>query len=498
MDKLNKVNTPKNLNGLSWLKQLENSYTDLPKKFYTPISPSPVIAPELVIFNEKLAKALDINVPHDDKKILARLFSGNELQENFSPIAQAYAGHQFGHFSILGDGRAHLIGEHISPNGTRFDVQLKGSGQTPYSRNGDGRAALAPMLREHIISEAMHALNIPSTRSLAVVLSGESIMRSSNVKGAILTRVASSHIRVGTFEYANKMLDREELMALADYAIARHYPDLTSEENPYLSFLKAVITNQAKLIAAWMHVGFIHGVMNTDNMTISGETIDYGPCAFMDIFSMGRVFSSIDSNGRYNYGSQAKVAHWNLTKLADSLLPLLHQNIDEAIRMAEAAVNEYANEFNSAWISGMRFKLGLFGDEEDDFNLAQSLLEWMESSKADYTETFRDLAYENLSENEIYRSLAFKRWHSLWQARLSRNSKPIKSSLSMMRKCNPVIVPYNHLVEGALSAAEEGDMQPFYELLSALEKPFEFSLSNEVLLNSPVNRNPHYQTFCGT
>ena len=483
-----------NLN--SW--KLENSYADLPSKFYTSIKPSPVKAPELIIFNKKLAKSLDITLPHDDKKILARLFSGNDLPETFSPIAQAYAGHQFGHFSILGDGRAHLIGEHISPNGTRFDVQFKGSGQTPYSRNGDGRAALAQMLREYIISEAMHALNIPSTRSLAVVLSGESIMRSSMVKGAILTRVASSHIRVGTFEYANKMLDLEDLKALADYAIARHYPELVDEENPYLSLLKAVITNQAKLIASWMHVGFIHGVMNTDNMAISGETIDYGPCAFMDIFSMGQVFSSIDKLGRYNYGSQAHVAHWNLTKLAESLLPLLDKNIDKAIKMAEVVVNEYASEFNTAWISGMRFKLGFFEEEEGDFKLAQSLLEWMESSKADYTETFRDLAYENLSENEIYKSSAFKKWHSLWQARLSRNSKLIKSSLSMMRKYNPVIVPYNHLVEEALSAAEGGDMQPFYKLLSALERPFEFSSSNEVFLNSTVEPKPYYKTFCGT
>jgi serine/tyrosine/threonine adenylyltransferase len=483
-----------NLN--SW--KLENSYADLPSKFYTSIKPMPVRAPELVIFNEKLAKKLHITLPHDNKKILARLFSGNELPETCNPIAQAYAGHQFGHFSILGDGRAHLIGEHISPNGKRFDVQFKGSGQTPYSRNGDGRAAFAPMLREYIISEAMHALNIPSTRSLAVVLSGESIMRSSKVKGAILTRVASSHLRVGTFEYAKKMLDRDDLKALADYAIERHYSELVDEENPYLSLLRAVITNQAKLIASWMHVGFIHGVMNTDNMAISGETIDYGPCAFMDIFTMDQVFSSIDIHGRYNYGSQAHAAHWNLTKLADSLLPLLHQNIDEAIKMAEVAVNEYVGEFNSAWISGMRLKLGLFEEEEDDFKLAQRLLEWMESSKADYTETFRDLAYENLTEKKIYKSLTFKKWHSLWQARLSRNSKPIKSALSMMRKCNPVIVPYNDLVEKALSAAEEGNMNPFFKLLSALEKPFEFSSSNEVFLNSPVNRNPYYQTFCGT
>lgn len=477
---------------------LENSYADLSENFYTRINPIPVNEPKLIIFNKKLAKSLSIDLPFDDNELLAQLLSGNNLPENLSPIAQAYAGHQFGHFSILGDGRAHLIGEHISPNDKRFDIQFKGSGQTPYSRNGDGRAALSPMLREYIISESMHALNIPTTRSLAVVSTGESIMRSSLMKGAILTRIASSHIRVGTFEYANKMLSREDLKMLADYTIARHYPKLINQKNPYLNFLKEVISKQAKLIASWMHIGFIHGVMNTDNMAISGETIDYGPCAFMDIFSTERVFSSIDSQGRYRYGSQAHAAHWNLTKLAESLLPLLHKNIDEALKLATAAIDEFGNEFNSLWIAGMRSKLGLFGEEEEDFSLAQSLLDWMETSKVDYTETFRDLAYENLSKKEIYKSSAFETWHSLWQARLSRNSKPIKSTLSMMRKCNPVIIPYNHLVEEALLAAEEGDINPFLKLLSALERPFEVSPSNEIFLNSSVDPNPNYQTFCGT
>jgi serine/tyrosine/threonine adenylyltransferase len=477
--------------------QLENTYADLPSQLYTCIHPTPVNAPKLIIFNEKLAKFLGIDLP-DDKELLAQIFSGNKLPKKAKPISQAYAGHQFGHFSILGDGRAHLIGEHVLPNGKHFDIQLKGSGQTPYSRNGDGRATLGSMLREYLISEAMHALNIPTSRSLAVVSTGESIMRSSLMEGAILTRVASSHIRVGTFEYANKMLNPKELKMLADYAIARHYPELISHENPYLSFLNLVITQQAKLIASWMHVGFIHGVMNTDNMSISGETIDYGPCAFMDIFSTNKVFSSIDRNGRYEYGSQAHIAHWNLTKLVDSLLPLLHENMDEAIQLAEVSISEYANDFNSAWISGMRSKLGLLNEEEGDYVLAQNLFSWMENAKADFTSTFRDLSYENFSDKNIYNSPDFKKWHSLWQARLSRNSKPIKSSLSVMRKCNPVIVPYNHLVEEALVAAEEGDMNPFFKLLSALEKPFEFSPSNEIFLNSPVDPNPYYQTFCGT
>ena len=478
--------------------QLENSYAKLPGKFYTPIKPTPVSAPKLIIFNEKLANSLGIDLSYDDEEVITQLFSGNSLPKDSNPIAQAYAGHQFGHFSILGDGRAHLIGEHITPDGKCFDIQFKGSGQTPYSRNGDGRAALAPMLREYIISEAMHALNIPTTRSLAVVSTGESIMRSSLKEGAILTRIAKSHIRVGTFEYANKMLDLDELKALADYAIARHYPELLNQKNSYLSFLKAVITNQAKLIASWMHVGFIHGVMNTDNMAISGETIDYGPCAFMDIFSMSRVFSSIDSHGRYKYGSQAHAAHWNLTKLADSLLPLLHKNMDEAVKLAESAIDGYANEFNTAWISGMRSKLGLFGEEEEDFTLTQGLLEWMETSRVDYTETFRDLAYENLSKNKIYKSLAFKKWHSLWQTRLSRNKKPLKSSYSLMRRNNPVIIPYNHFVEEALSAAESGNMKPFFDLLYAIKSPFTPSSINELYYQSSVIPNPNYQTFCGT
>jgi len=478
--------------------QLENSYADLPGKFYTSINPTLVSAPKLIIFNEKLANSLGIDLSCDDEEILTQLFSGNSLPKNSNPIAQAYAGHQFGHFSILGDGRAHLIGEHIAPDGKRFDIQFKGSGRTPYSRNGDGRAALAPMLREYIISEAMHALNIPTTRSLAVVSTGESIMRSSLKEGAILTRIAKSHIRVGTFEYANKMVDLEGLKALADYAIARHYPKLLNHKNPYLSFLKAVITNQAKLIASWMHVGFIHGVMNTDNMAISGETIDYGPCAFMDIFSMNRVFSSIDSHGRYKYGSQAHAAHWNLTKLAESLIPLLNKNMDEAVKLAGAAIDKYANELNHAWISGMRSKLGLFEEEGEDFTLAQELLEWMENSKVDYTETFRDLSYANLSKNQIYKSLAFKKWHSLWQARLSRNKKPLKSAFNLMRKYNPVIIPYNHFIEEALTAAESGNMKSFFDLLSVLESPFTPSATSEVYYQSSVNPNPGYQTFCGT
>jgi len=478
--------------------RLENSYAGLPEHFFTRINPTPVNEPQLLLFNIDLAKSLGIDLPADDKEMLAQLFSGNTLPEDVNPIAQAYAGHQFGHFSILGDGRAHLIGEQITPDDKRFDIQLKGSGPTPYSRSGDGRAALAPMLREYLISEAMHALNISTTRSLALVSTGESVIRSSLLDGAILARVASSHLRVGTFEYAKATQGLEGLKKLADYAIARHYPKLADQENPYLGFLNGVIERQAKLVAEWMHIGFIHGVMNTDNMTISGETIDYGPCAFMDIFSMKAVFSSIDSHGRYQYGSQAHAAQWNLARLADSLLPLLHRDIEKAVRLAETAIDGYSETFNHAWISGMRCKLGLFGEEADDFSLTQNLLDWMQTSKADYTRTFRDLTQENLPENESYNSPEFQKWHILWKARLTRNLKSLKASFCLMRKSNPAIIPNNYYVEEVLAAAEDGDLKPFLALLEALKNPFEETLSNEAYRNPTIQPDPNYQTFCGT
>jgi uncharacterized protein YdiU (UPF0061 family) len=355
--------------------KLEISYSKLPKTFYTHIMPTPVKAPRLVIFNHALAKSLGLSLTETNPEDLARLFSGNALPEGSTPIAQGYAGHQFGHFTMLGDGRAHLLGEQVTPDGKRVDIQLKGSGQTPYSRRGDGRAAFAPMLREYLISEAMHALGIPTTRSLALVTTGEPVLRDTVLQGVILTRVAASHIRVGTFEYAAARKDREGLQSLADYAITRHYPKLTQQDAPYLALLNAVIERQAKLVASWMHVGFIHGVMNTDNMTISGETIDYGPCAFMDRFAIDKVFSSIDRGGRYAFGNQASIAQWNLARFAETLLPLLHENMNRAADLAEAALEHYSTIFNAAWLSGMRRKLGLFGEEADDLPLIQSLLE---------------------------------------------------------------------------------------------------------------------------
>jgi len=477
---------------------LEHSYAGLPEQFFTRINPTSVSAPKLLLFNTELAKSLGINLPVDAKEILAQLFSGNALPEGGSPIAQAYAGHQFGHFSILGDGRAHLIGEQITPDDKRFDIQLKGSGRTPYSRGGDGRAALAPMLREYLISEAMHALNISTTRSLAVVSTGESIMRTALLDGAILTRVASSHIRVGTFEYANRMMGRDGLKQLADYAIARHYPELTDQENPYLGLLNAVIERQAKLVASWMHVGFIHGVMNTDNMTISGETIDYGPCAFTDIFSMDTVFSSIDSQGRYKYGSQAHAAQWNLARLADSLLPLLDEDTKSAITLAEEAIASFGEIFNQAWISGMRRKLGLLGEEADDFSLAQDLLGWMQSAKADYTRTFRDLSQETLPDNTSYQLPLFQQWQTHWQERRRKDKGSLDASIHLMRKSNPAIIPNNYHVESVLSSAEDGDLTPFLALLEVLQHPFEETPSNARYRNRALLPDPHYQTFCGT
>ena len=476
---------------------LENSYTELPEQFFTRLNPTPVSKAKLLLFNTQLAKSMGINLG-DDEDMLAQLFSGNKLIEGGDRIAQAYAGHQFGHFSILGDGRAHLLGEQITPDGRRFDIQLKGSGPTPYSRGGDGRAALGPMLREYLISESMHALNIPSTRSLAVVSTGNGVMRSSQLDGAILTRVASSHIRVGTFEYANRMMGREELKKLADYAIARHYPELIDQENPYLGLLNAVIERQAKLVASWMHVGFIHGVMNTDNMTISGETIDYGPCAFMDIFSLDTVFSSIDTQGRYKYGSQAHAAQWNLARLADSLLPLLDDDEKSAITLAEEAIASFGDIFNQAWISGMRRKLGLLDEEAGDFSLAQDLLEWMQSARVDYTRTFRDLSQETLPDNTSYQLPLFQEWQTLWHERRKRDAGSLDASIDLMCKSNPAILANNHHVEESLSSAEDGDLTPFLALLEVLQHPFEETPSNARYRNRALLPDPYYQTFCGT
>lgn len=476
----------------------ENTYVNLPEMFFTKKGPSHVKAPSLVKLNSSLAKELGLNIDALQSNEGVEILSGNKIPEGSIPLAQAYAGHQFGHFTLLGDGRALLLGEHITPKGERIDIQLKGSGRTPYSRGGDGKAALGPMLREYIISEAMHALNIPTTRSLAVTKTGEAVIRETYLKGAVLTRIASSHIRVGTFQYARNWGTVEDIKKLADYTLKRHFKEIENEENPYLSLLKEVIKRQAELIAKWQLVGFIHGVMNTDNMTISGETIDYGPCAFMDTYDPETVFSSIDIYGRYAYKNQPNMAVWNLARFAETLLPLLSTDQDEAINLAEDALAEFSEIFKNNWISGMRSKLGIFNEETEDEELIKNLLSIMQKYKADYTNTFRALTIDNLNGSEIFNSEEFKEWYKMWQERLSRQDKSKDLSKKLMKSSNPSVIPRNHRVEEALEAAEKGDYSVMDKLLDVLINPFEYSKDQEEYAKLPKPSSCKYKTYCGT
>ncbi len=479
--------------------QLDHSYATLPEVFFVRMPPVPVSGPKVVIVNHALANALGLGIDRLSPEAQAHLFAGNLLPEGAEPLAQAYAGHQYGHFTILGDGRAHLLGEHLTPDGTRVDIQLKGSGKTPFGRRGDGRAALGPMLREYIISEAMHALGIPTTRSLAVVTTGEPVYRDTPLPGAILTRVAASHLRVGTVEYAAAQQNIPHLKQLADYAIARHYPEASEAEQPYQALIQAVMDRQIDLIVDWLRVGFIHGVMNTDNMTLSGETIDYGPCAFMDSYDPGTVFSSIDRHGRYAFGNQAPIAQWNLARLAESLLPLLHEEIEEAASLAEEMITAFRPAFERAWHAMMKRKLGLFEDEEGDAELIADLLRWMQRHSADYTNSFRALISETRPEGALYADDAFDQWWQRWQARLQRQRKPLKSSFCLMRANNPAIIPRNHRVEAALSAAEqEGNLEPLHQLLEALAQPYDDTPADSTFTQPPNPSERVYQTFCGT
>lgn len=461
------------------LLKLNSSYTELPECFYVAAMPSPAPNPKLVMWNEPLAQELGLSFSVDAP--LAGYFSGTQLLPEPTPLALAYAGHQFGHFTMLGDGRAHLLGE---ING--LDIQLKGSGQTPFSRRGDGKAALAPMLREYLMSEAMHALGIPTTRSLAVVTTGAPVYRETMLQGAVLTRIAKSHLRVGTFEYAATQ-SHEVLQALVHYALKRHYPEISESENPALALLTSVISAQAQLIAKWMLVGFVHGVMNTDNMSIAGETIDYGPCAFMNHYDPQTVFSSIDHHGRYAYGNQPAIGLWNLSRLAEALLPLI------GMESAQEALATYMPQFQQHWLAGMRRKLGLFSEETEDLMLIESLLQTMRDTSLDYTQTFRRLTQEDFVTH--YPMLSA--WHEAWLTRLGRQKKPCKSSHCLMRAHNPYIIPRNTYVEAALQAATENNLQPFTQLLAALQQPFS---ENEVTApyHAPPPEDPHYQTFCGT
>ncbi len=485
-------------NSIGW--RFDNTYSRLPDAFFAAAKPATVKAPRLVILNHQLAQKLGLDFNGLSPDAIASLFAGQDLPSGAKPIAQAYAGHQYGHFTMLGDGRAILLGEHRLPSGQLVDIQLKGAGQTQFSRRGDGRAALGPMLREYIISEAMFALGIPTTRSLAVVATGEPVYRQTAQKGAILTRVAASHIRFGTFEYLIARRDEANLRVLADYAIGRHYPELVNLPNRYLEFFRAVMERQAKLVAQWQLVGFIHGVMNTDNMAISGETIDYGPCAFMNAYHPDTVYSSIDSGGRYGYGNQPAITQWNLARFAESLLPLLAPQQDQAVALAAEALNEFPALHKQHWLAGMRAKLGLERIEAGDQELAESLLAWMQENEADFTNTFRDLSEAEYPTGDQYQDASFRAWHTQWQLRLSREERPNSSARTAMRALNPAVIPRNHRVEEALAAAEDhDDLSVFQRLLDAVTKPYELgSEAAAAAYRQPPSDESTYRTFCGT
>jgi serine/tyrosine/threonine adenylyltransferase len=474
----------------------DNTYLKLSKTFREEIKPTPVHDPNLVILNKELAKDLNLDFSKIDNKDLAKLFSGNVLPNDTNTIAQAYAGHQFGHFTMLGDGRAVLLGEHLVNNTKRFDIQFKGSGRTSFSRSGDGRAVLGPMLREYIISEAIHALDIPTTRSLAVVSTGEKVVRENLLPGAILTRVASSHIRVGTLQYIAAKQNINDLTTLVDYTVERHYPEIQSSKNKVQDLLSLVMEKQCQLVINWMRVGFIHGVMNTDNMTLSGETIDYGPCAFMDHYDPKTVFSSIDKFGRYSFSNQPPITKWNLARLAECLIPLIKKNEDQAIKIATEIIDNFQNIYEIKWLNMMRDKLGLFGEDKDDLKLINNLLNWMQSNQADYTNTFCYLMNISSIQDQIYKDKDFIDWSKNWEKRILINGGSKENSLKLMKKNNPIVIPRNHKVEEALEAANNNDLKPMYDLLSILKKPYTKQINIEKF-QAPSN-NQNYQTFCGT
>lgn len=485
------------LNKIGW--NFKDSYTLLPKHLYSYVDPTPVANPNWSVFNKELAAELGLDVKHLMSDSGLALLAGNKIPDDMKPIAQAYAGHQFGYFTILGDGRAILLGEHVTDKGLRRDIQLKGAGKTPYSRGGDGRAALGPMLREYLISEAMHGLGIPTTRSLAVVTTGEQIIREQDLPGAILTRIASSHLRVGTFQYVRQYGSIEDLKCLADYAIERHFPYVKEAPNHYIAFLKEVIEGQAKLIAKWDLVGFVHGVMNTDNMAISGETIDYGPCAFIDKYDPKTVFSSIDQHGRYAYNQQKPVAIWNLARLAESLLPILAEEKNDAIDSAEALLAYFSTVYQAEWRAGMKSKLGFFEETEIEFQLIEELLSLMEGFKADYTDTFRALTSGDFSRQEWFEMDEFKSWVKKWEAEVSAQPHSKEDVKQLMMHSNPAIIPRNFRVEQVLErAVDHGDLQAFNQFFSALKNPYAYSEEQVIYAKLPPKGDCGYQTFCGT
>ena len=539
---------------LHW--NFDNSWHTLPGRFFTAMPPVAVQRPGLLLFNERLAAELGLlgaeppAEPTDRpqnaaESPLGALFAGNRVPEGAEPLAQAYAGHQFGHFTMLGDGRAILLGEHLAPDGRRVDVQLKGSGRTPYSRRGDGRATLYSMLREYLMGEAMHALGIPSSRGLAVATTGESVYRETTHEGAVFTRVASSHIRVGSFEYARHVVGEEAVAALLEYTVSRHYPELLPAQGADASglaigLLQAVCERQAQLVSEWMRVGFIHGVMNTDNMSLSGETFDYGPCAFMNAYDPATVFSSIDAQGRYAFGNQPRAAHWNLAVLAGALLPAMDPDENRAVELAKPIIDGFADRFQPIWYSMMLGKLGIVTDalSEADRALVDDLLGWMKEHKADYTNTFLRLgmALSGRSDEELdtsgqeaasndagnperaaaysdsihsrssgastpihpYQTESFAAWQRRWQERLSAEPGGFEQAQARMARVNPAVIPRNHLVEEALTNAVNGDFSSFDALLETLRRPYRQAGEAAELQDVPQGFDAGYATFCGT
>jgi len=467
----------------------DNSYARLPGSMHVGVDPTPVSAPRLIRVNDALARELGI----DPALLTAEMAVGNAIPAGASPLAQAYAGHQFGNFvPQLGDGRAILLGEVVDVNGKRRDIQLKGSGRTPFSRGGDGRAALGPVLREYLVSEAMNALGIPTTRALMAATTGERVYRDAVLPGAVLTRVAASHIRVGTFQFFAVRQDFEALKLLIDHVIDRHYPQLKDAGNPALALLDAVMERQAALVARWVQVGFIHGVMNTDNSSVSGETIDYGPCAFMDAYDPDTVFSSIDTHGRYAYANQAPIAQWNLARLAETLLSFIDKDREEAIRIATERIEAFPAIYTTHWLAGFRAKIGLASEEDGDLDLVQALLDAMQLARADFTITFRALS--NGMEPE-----ALKNWLPAWRERLARDPQTAEERHKLMRAVNPAYIPRNHRVEAVISAAvEQQDFAPFEEMLRVLMTPYEEQAGAETYAEAAPEGEQVYRTFCGT
>jgi serine/tyrosine/threonine adenylyltransferase len=484
-----------------------SGYARLPERFFSRVTPTPVANPRLIKMNRALGEELGLRLDGLNEGPLAQLFSGNSPPQGSAPIAMVYAGHQFGHFvPQLGDGRAILLGESLDRGGIRRDIQLKGCGRTPYSRGGDGRAALGPVLREYLVSEAMHALGIPATRALAAVASGESVKREALLPGAIFTRVAASHVRVGTFQYFAARGDVEAVRLLADYCVERHYPRAAQTGNPYLALLAEVIDAQASLIARWMHVGFIHGVMNTDNMAVSGETIDFGPCAFMDTYDQAAVFSSIDSHGRYAYANQPHAAAWNLARFAETLLPLIDANSEKAVEIASEALSVFTTRFKDAWLDGLRRKLGLSLRRDDDQALAEDLLQTMQRNQADFTLTFRalcDAAADSSADAAVRARFVdgreYDAWALRWRARLALEGEQPAARAAAMRLVNPAYIPRNHRIEQAIVAAvERQDFLPFEELSNVLSQPYVTRAAFERYTHAPLSNERVLQTFCGT